>query len=82
MNVTVFKNTSYLNSFHSYLGQSHRDLPWNQDDLGDLEDDQGEGDKTEMSAIEMFVCACGLASYLHIFSKEKIDMPLLMDMTG
>ncbi|XP_005101206.1 Usher syndrome type-1G protein homolog [Aplysia californica] len=56
-------------------------LPWDQDDLGNLDDDAEEDDKNELSAIEMFVCACGLASYLHIFSKEKIDMPLLMSMT-
>lgn len=56
-------------------------LPWDQDDLGNLDDDEEEQDNTELSAVNMFLWSCGLASYLHIFSQEKIDMQVLTSMT-
>lgn len=54
-------------------------LPWDQDDIGNLDDD--EEDSNELSAVNMFLWSCGLATYLHIFAQEKIDMSLLTSMT-
>lgn len=62
-------------------GTFRQPLPWDTDDLGNLDDDEEEVESSELSAVNMFLWTCGLANYLHIFSKEKIDMQVLIKMT-
>ena len=51
------------------------DLPWNEDDLEDLEDDE------ETSPLELFLAVYNLDEYLPLFSKEDVDLESLMLLT-
>ncbi|GFS09850.1 usher syndrome type-1G-like protein [Elysia marginata] len=69
-------------------GQSDHELspqlPWDQEDLGNLDDDDDEYDdetSKEMSALYMFLWSCDLARLMPVFTREKIDLALLMRMT-
>ena len=65
---------------HPLSGQSEQNvsaqLPWDQDDLGNLDDDDDE-----TSALYMFLWSSDLARVMPVFTKEKVDLSLLMRMT-
>ncbi|CAL1528655.1 unnamed protein product [Lymnaea stagnalis] len=69
----------FLSDDRNDFSAKRQSLPWDQDDLGNLDDDEEES--TELSAINMFLWTCGMAGYFHIFAQEKIDMTLLAAMT-
>ena len=60
-------------------------IPWDQDDLGNLDDDDDDeyDDETskEMSTLYMFLWSCDLARLMPVFTREKVDLTLLMRMT-
>lgn len=56
-------------------------LPWDQDDLGNLDDDEEDEYGNETSALYMFLWSCDLARLMPVFTREKIDLALLMRMT-
>ncbi|KAK6171190.1 hypothetical protein SNE40_019433 [Patella caerulea] len=53
-------------------------LPWDQDEVENLDDDE---DETEYSALETFLVASGLHSYIPYFTREEIDLDILMKLT-
>ncbi|XP_071107820.1 pre-mRNA splicing regulator USH1G-like [Haliotis cracherodii] len=55
-----------------------QDLPWDQDDLENLDDDDEEN---EYSSLEMFLMSAGLPNYISHFTKERVDLDLLMKMS-
>ena len=61
-------------------GNRQNNLPFSRDVIADLDDDDDE-DEDELSTTAMFIISCGLKSYFHKFSQEKIDMHTLMIMS-
>ncbi|RUS72217.1 hypothetical protein EGW08_020019 [Elysia chlorotica] len=59
-------------------------LPWDLEDLGNIDDDDDEDDdetSKELSALYMFLSSCDLARLMPTFTREKVDLSLLMRMT-
>ncbi|ESO84029.1 hypothetical protein LOTGIDRAFT_210994 [Lottia gigantea] len=50
-------------------------LPWDQEEVENLDDDEYE---TEFSALETFLVSSGLYSYTTYFTREEIDLDVLM----
>lgn len=51
-------------------------LPWSEEDLEPLDDDEEE--ETEFSALELFLAAHNLTEFLPTFTKEKVDFDALL----
>lgn len=57
------------------LANRMKDLPWNEDEVENLDDDDDESDFTPLS---LFLAAYGLTEYINSFTLEKIDLTALM----
>ena len=62
----------------SSTGDRSQDLPWKEDDVETLDDDEQE---TEYTKIMMFLESCGLTRYTHLFTNSEVDMDALMELT-
>ncbi|WAQ96677.1 USH1G-like protein [Mya arenaria] len=58
---------------------SKEELPWNADDVEQLDDDE---DDTEYTPVVMFLEGCGLTHYAHCFLEGDVDMDALMRLTS
>ncbi|XP_077980406.1 pre-mRNA splicing regulator USH1G-like [Glandiceps talaboti] len=58
-----------------YRGSSGKALPWDEDELEDLDDDDND---SLSSPLELFLAAHGLTDYLPLFTQEQIDLDALM----
>ncbi len=58
------------------LATRMRGMPWDDDDLDQLDDEL-----TESTPLELFLAANGVSEFLSLFSQEKIDLPALMLLT-
>ena len=57
------------------LVQRMGNLPWNEDEVEELDDDE---ELSDYSPLELFLATCGLTDYLAIFTQEKIDLDALL----
>ncbi|XP_041363902.1 Usher syndrome type-1G protein homolog [Gigantopelta aegis] len=55
-----------------------KELPWDPDEVENLDDDD---DDSEFTALEMFLVSSGLSTYIPYFTKEKVNLELLMKLT-
>ena len=55
------------------------DLPWNADDVEQLDDDD---DDDEYTPVMMFLEGCGLTHYAHLFLDQDVDMDALMRLSN
>ena len=55
------------------LAHRMKNIPWNDEDLGNIDDDNEEG-----SSLELFLAANHLTEFISLFSQEKIDLDALM----
>lgn len=62
----------------SSTGESIQDLPWKEDDVEVLDDDDEE---TEYTKVMMFLESCGLTRYTHLFTSSEVDMEALLKLT-
>ena len=62
----------------SNTGDRSQELPWKEDDVETLDDDEQE---TEYTRIMMFLESCGLTRYTHLFTNSEVDMEALMELT-
>lgn len=59
----------------STLVQRMSNLPWNEDEVEELDDDE---ELSDYSPLELFLATCNLTDYLAIFAREKIDLDALL----
>lgn len=57
------------------LVQRMGNLPWNEDEVEELDDDE---ELSDYSPLELFLATCSLTDYLAIFTQEKIDLDALL----
>ena len=67
-----------IGSGSSSTGDRSQELPWKEDDVETLDDDEQE---TEYTKIMMFLESCGLTRYTHLFTNSEVDMDALMELT-
>uniref|UniRef100_A0A0L8G5P3 SAM domain-containing protein n=1 Tax=Octopus bimaculoides TaxID=37653 RepID=A0A0L8G5P3_OCTBM len=71
------RSTAMLsNSIVAEMQYNPKDLPWDDDIIGNLDD--GEDGLTKYSSLELFLVTYKLEDYFDVFSREKIDLDALM----
>ena len=76
--LTVVKRLSSGTGSASTEENSVNDLPWKEDDVEVLDDDDEE---TEYTQVMVFLESCGLTRYLNKFTSNDVDMEALMKLT-
>lgn len=75
---TIIGPRSSSGAASSSTGGSIQDLPWKEDDVEVLDDDEEE---TEYTKVMMFLESCGLTRYTHLFTSSEVDMEALLKLT-
>ena len=75
---TAVKRVSSGTGSASTGENSIQDLPWKEDDVEVLDDDEEE---TEYTQVMMFLESCGLTRYMNLFTNNDVDMEALLKLT-